>query len=68
MKQENKAFAFEALICRVQRLTILIKGMEAENKQREHLGRSMAYTEDSFAIEAEKYEDFAKQFEALGKS
>ena len=67
MNNEDRACLFEALICRVQRHSTMIEGMKAENKQREHLGQAMAYQEDSFLIEAEKYEDFARQFEGLSK-
>ena len=67
MNSEDRACLFEALICRVQRHSTMIEGMKSENKQREYLGQSMAYSEDSFLIEADKYEDFAKQFEDLSK-
>jgi hypothetical protein len=32
------------------------EGMIAENKQREHLGQSMAYQEDSFAINRNEFD------------
>jgi hypothetical protein len=67
MTNDEKACIFEALICRVQRHSTLIEGMKAENKQREYLGQSMAYCEGSFMVEAEKYEEFAKEFEKLSR-
>ena len=36
-----------------------VLGMEAENKQREHLQLSMAYTEDDFALAAGRIESLA---------
>lgn len=40
----------------LQKLITEREGMIAENKQREHLGQSMAYWEDSFMQQADKFD------------
>ena len=50
-KLERHAFIISQSVCAM----IEAKGMEAENKQREHLGHSMAYTDEDFIDLQEKY-------------
>ncbi|MDO9527623.1 MAG: hypothetical protein Q7J27_00515 [Syntrophales bacterium] len=52
MKNENRAFEFEALVAEGQVIAIEVQGMRFENEQRMALGQSMAYVEDSFLIKA----------------
>lgn len=68
MNSETRACLFEALICRVQAAAIRVEGMKADNKQCEYLGRNMAYTDNFFAIEAEKFEKFAEEFVRMARS
>jgi hypothetical protein len=46
--------------CRLEELITQREGMVAENKQREHLGQSLAYTEDSFLILADAIRNLAE--------
>ena len=41
---------------------IEMNAMIAENKQREHLGQSMAYTEEDFIILIDKYQIYHNAF------
>ena len=38
-----------------------IEGMKAENKQREYLGQSMAYSEDCFNLKAQELNELARE-------
>jgi hypothetical protein len=43
---------------RLQEMITRREGMIAENKQREHLGQSMAYTDDNFQLLADEIRTF----------
>lgn len=67
MTQEDLAREFEALVCETNAVGCEVAGMKAENKWRDQCGQSVAYTEDSFLIMAEKYQSIAAKFRTLGK-
>jgi hypothetical protein len=46
---------------RLEEMITRREGMIAENKQREYLGQSMAYTEDNFSILADEIRQFAER-------
>ena len=45
---DNKIIILEALKAGVKGIEIIVEGMKAENKQRELLGESLAYTMNEF--------------------
>ena len=59
MTKDTKALAAIAIFNSV------IAGMIAENKQREYLNNSMAYCEDSFAVEKDKFEVAIRKIEDI---
>lgn len=49
-------------LAEVLQLNTEIQGMIAENKQREGLEQSMAYTEEDFAIKAQQFDNIIRKW------
>lgn len=53
------------MLVEIARFNSIIYGMVAENKQREYLQNSMAYSDDCFAVERDKFDIAIRKIQDL---
>jgi len=65
MNADERACEFEALICEVQSVAILVDAMKIKNKEHKAKGWKPAYDSNAFNVASDKMLGFASKFRAL---